>query len=236
MSETRQRFHEQLRTLEDDIQEIGGHVERLLTMALQGLSEGDVAVCDEVVKGDDEVDRRYLDVEQRIFCLFALQTPVASDLRLLTALLHINLHLERIADQAVNLAKITCVAHGLPRNAQVLRGLEEMGERSLEMVGTAMRALARRDLALAHSLATLDDAVDELNRGMLKRVMAAAGDPGMLEWGIRMYVVARQIERIGDNAVDIGEQVAFIVSGQFQEFTDASHPELEHPELLTADG
>ena len=232
MGEARQRFHEQLRTLEDDIQELGGQVGRLLTMALQGLSKGDVAVCDEVVRGDDEVDRRYLDIEQRIFSLFALQTPVARDLRLLTALLHINLHLERIADQAVNLAKITCLADGLPPNPQVLQGLGEMGTRALDMMGTAMQALARRDLELAHGLATLDDAVDELNRGMLERVLAAAGDPGMLEWGIRMYVVARQIERIGDNAVDIGEQVAFIVSGRFQEFTDASHPELEHPEPL----
>ena len=236
MGEARQRFHEQLRTLEDDIEETGGQVERLLTLALRGLSDGDVAVCEEVVTGDDEIDRRYLDVEQRIFSVFALQTPVASDLRLLTALLHINLHLERIADQAVNLAKITCLADGLPRNPQVLQGLEEMGERALAMVGTAMRALAQRDLKLAHGLATLDDAVDELNRGMLDHVLAAAANPGMLEWGVRMYVVARQIERIGDNAVDIGEQVAFVVSGQFQEFTDASHPELEHPELLTAGG
>jgi phosphate transport system protein len=234
MGEARQRFHEQLRTLEDDIQGIGGQAGRLLAMALRGLSEGDVAVCDAVVRGDDEVDRRYLDVEQRIISLFALQTPVACDLRLLTALLHINLHLERIADQAVNLAKITCLVDGLPPNPQVLQGLGEMGTRALDMLATAMQALARRDLGLAHSLATLDDAVDKLNRGMLERVLAAAGDPKMLEWGIRMYVVARQIERIGDNAVDIGEQVAFVVSGKFQEFTDASHPELEHPELLAA--
>ena len=131
MGEARQRFHEQLRTLEDDIEETGGQVERLLTLALRGLSDGDVAVCEEVVTGDDEIDRRYLDVEQRIFSLFALQTPVACDLRLLTALLHINLHLERIADQAVNLAKITCLGDGLPRNPQVLQGLEEIGsERS----------------------------------------------------------------------------------------------------------
>ena len=235
MGETRQRFHAQLRALEDDLQQTAVLVERLLSMALEGLSAGDVGVCEEVVAGDDAVDRRCLELEQRIVSLVALQTPVASDLRLLTGLLHINLHLERIADQAVNLAKITCLADGLPPNPKVLQGLEEMGERALAMVGTAMGALAGRDLALAHGLARLDDAVDALNRGMLERVLAAAGDAGMLEWGVRMYVVARQIERIGDNAVDIGEQVAFIVSGQFVEFTDASHPELEHPELLTAD-
>ena len=101
------------------------------------------------------------------------------------------------------------------------------------MVDIAMQALARRDLELALTLPELDDPVDELNRGMLKHVMVAAHNSPVLEWGIRMYVVSRQLERVGDNAVDIGEQVAFVISGRFQEFTDASHPEVEHPELLT---
>ena len=100
------------------------------------------------------------------------------------------------------------------------------------MVGTAMDALARRDVDLAQTLPELDDPIDQLNRRMMPKVLEASGDKRMLEWGIRMYVVSRQIERIGDNAVDIGEQVAFLVTGQFREFTDASHPEIEHPELL----
>jgi phosphate transport system protein len=233
MGEARRRFHEQLRGLEDDVQRIGAQAQQLLATALQGLSGGDIGICEEVVKGDDAVDELYLEVEQRILQLFALQTPVASDLRLLTGLLHINLHLERIADQAVNLAKITCLADGLPRNLEVLRRLEEMGARVVGMVDIAMQALARRDLELAPTLPELDDPVDELNRGMLKHVMVAAHNSPVLEWGIRMYVVSRQLERVGDNAVDIGEQVAFVISGRFQEFTDASHPEVEHPELLT---
>jgi phosphate transport system protein len=178
------------------------------------------------------VDRLYLDVERRILGLFALQTPVASDLRLLTALLHINLHLERIADQAVNMAKITKLAAGLPPNPTVLQHLEEMGALALGMVGAAMAALTRRDLELARKLPELDDPIDRLNRGMLGQVLGVSEDKQRLEWGIRMYVVSRQLERVGDNAVDIGEQVAFLVTGEFREFTDASHPEIEHPELL----
>ncbi len=158
--------------------------------------------------------------------------PVASDLRLLTALLHINLHLERVADQAVNVAKITKLADGLPPNPKVLQHLEEMGAIALRMVGAAMNALARRDLELARKLPEMDDPIDRLNRGMLQQVLETRDDKQMLEWGIRMYVVSRQIERIGDNAVDIGEQVAFLVTGEFREFTNASHPEIEHPELL----
>jgi phosphate transport system protein len=147
------------------------------------------------------VDRLYLDVERRILSLFALQTPVASDLRLLTALLHVNLHLERIADQAVNLAKITCLVEGLPQPPGMLRGLQDMGRLALGMVSTAMDALARRDLELARRLPELDDPIDELNRGMLPQVLDTSDDKPVLEWGVRMYVVSRQLERIGDNAV-----------------------------------
>jgi phosphate transport system protein len=236
VGEVRRRFHEELRALESEVQRIGVQARLLLEKALQALTHRDLAVCDAVISGDDEVDELYLDVERRILGLFALQTPVASDLRLLTALLHINLHLERIADQAVNMAKITKLADGLPQSPKVLQHLGEMGALALGMVGAAMAALARRDLELAHELPRMDDPIDRLNRGMLQQVLEVSEDKQMLEWGIRMYVVSRQIERIGDNAVDIGEQVAFLVTGEFREFTDASHPEIEHPELLERGG
>jgi phosphate transport system protein len=236
MHEVRRHFDEELRALEGEVQRTGTQAQLLLERALQALAHSDPAICDEVIRGDDEVDQLYLDVERQILGLFALQTPVASDLRLLTALLHINLHLERIADQAVNIAKITKLAHGLPPNPTVLQHLEEMGALALRMVGAAMAALARRDLELARSLPELDDPLDRLNRGMLGQVLAVSDDQRMLEWGIRMYVVSRQLERVGDNAVDIGEQVAFLVTGKFREFTDASHPEIEHPELLEGGG
>jgi phosphate transport system protein len=221
-----------LRALEGEVQQTGAQAQLLLEQALQALTRRDLAVCEAVIRGDDEVDRLYLDVERRILDLFALQTPVAADLRLLTALLHIDLHLERVADQAVNMAKITKLADGLPQSPTMLQHLEEMGALALRMVGAAMAALARRDLELAQRLPGMDDPIDRLNRAMLQQVLAVSDDKQRLEWGIRMYVVSRQLERIGDNAVDIGEQVAFLVTGEFREFTDASHPEIEHPELL----
>jgi phosphate transport system protein len=220
MREVRRRFHEELRALEGEVQRTGIQARLLLERALQALARGDPAVCDEVIRGDDEVDQLYLDAERRILGLLALQSPVASDLRLLTALLHINLHLERIADQAVNMAKITKLADGLPPMPTVPQHLGEMGALALGMVGAAMAALARRDLELARKLPELDEPIDRLNRGMLQQVLAVSEDKQRLEWGIRMYVVSRQIERIGDNAVDIGEQVAFLVTGEFREFTE----------------
>jgi phosphate transport system protein len=236
MSEVRRRFHDEQRDLEVAIQRTGAEAQRLFEQALGALASGDVAVCDQVIRGDDVVDKLYLDVEHRILNLFALQTPVASDLRLLTVLLHVNLHLERVADQAVNLAKIAQLAARLPRNPRILLQLQEMGETAAQMLATAMVALARRDLDLARRLPEMDEPIDLLNRGMLQEVLDGCEDKGMLEWGIRMHLVSRQIERIGDNAVDIGEQVAFLVTGEFREFTDASHPEIEHPELLESGG
>ena len=229
MREARHHFHDAMRSLEDEVQKMGSATQRQLDRALKALISGDIKECDAVVAGDDLIDGMYLDVERRILDLFALQTPVASDLRLLTSLLHINLHLERIADMAVNLAKITKLADGLPRNPKVLEHLEEMGGIALRMVGAAMDAFGRRDIDLCRKLPEMDDPLDRLNRGMLEAVLETAGDRRSLEWGIRMHVVSRQIERVGDHAVDIGEQVAFLVTGVFEEFTDASHPEVEHP-------
>ena len=139
MVEIRQRFHEELRTLEGEVQQTGAQARLLLEQALGALPGGDLERCETVIKGDDEVDALYLEVERRILHLFALQTPVASDLRLLTALLHINLHLERIGDQAVNLAKITMAADGLPQNPTVLQDLEEMGRPPLAWWGRRWR-------------------------------------------------------------------------------------------------
>jgi len=229
MTEIRRRFHQELHALEEVVQRTGVQARLLLEQALGALARGDTASCAEVIAGDDQVDELYLDAERRILHLFALQTPVASDLRLLTALLHINLHLERVGDQAVNIAKIVRLVDGLPPNPGVLEDLREMGAIAVGMLATAMDALARRDLELARRLPELDDPIDRLNRGMLQAVLEGSDDRRMLEWGIRMHVVSRQIERVGDNAVDIGEQVAFLVTGEFREFTDASHPAVAHP-------
>jgi phosphate transport system protein len=226
MPEVRRHFHEELRALEDRVQRMGVAAQNQFAGALQALIDDDASRCDKVIADDDIVDDLYLKIERGMLDMFALQTPVASDLRLLTALLHINLHLERIGDMAVNIAKIVKLADGLPRSPTVLRHLDEMGGIALRMVSAAMDAFARRDVELCKQLPEMDDPIDRLNRGMLAEILAIGDDKRMLEWGIRMHVVSRQIERVGDHAVDIGEQVAFLVTGQFQEFTDASHPEV----------
>ena len=225
MVEVRKRFHEELEALESEVIELGLLAAESVRLAVDALVRRDTGQIQRVIEGDDEIDRRYLDVERRILDLLATQNPVATDLRLISALIHINLHLERVGDQAVNIAKMSHVTAELPPDESILVRLQEMGDIVVRMMRTAIDAFSRRDLELCQRLPVMDDPVDDLNRGMYRQVVQLAGDPARLEWGIRMNVVARQLERVGDNAVDIGEQVAFLLTGEFREFTDASHPD-----------
>lgn len=221
----RRHFHQELETLELDVLALGELAEQALAAAMDALESRDTAAIATVVAGDDEIDKRYLDIERRWLELLALQTPVASDLRLLSAIIHINLHLERIGDMAVNIAKIAGVTRQLPGNTTILTHLREMADVVRPMIRSSLDAFGRRDLALAQSLPAMDDPVDRLNRNMYREVADCAGEPDMLEWAIRMMVVSRQLERVGDHAVDIAEQVAFLLTGEFQEFSDASTEE-----------
>jgi phosphate transport system protein len=224
MLETRKRFHDELAALETELQRLGERARTALDRAVDALVRKDGGLADDVIAGDDAVDADYLDIEERILGLLATQTPVASDLRLISAIMHMNLHLERVGDLAVNVAKISKATIDLPANPTVLSHLQEMADIATRMLRTAMDAFARRDARLAQELPLMDDPIDHLNRGMYREVLALAGDARELEWGVQMHMVARQIERVGDNAVDIGEQVAFLLTGEFREFTDASHP------------
>lgn len=229
VKQARRHFHEELHEVEGTVQEMGAAAAVMVANAVKAVTGHDETLCDKVIDSDDEVDAFYLNIEQRILDLVALQTPVASDLRLLSVLLHVNLHLERIGDMAVNMAKLAKLSVGLRRSQEVVHYLDEMGSIAVQMVNAAMDAFARRDLELCRRLPEMDDPIDRLNRGMLERILELSEDKEALEWGIRMHVVSRQLERVGDHAVDIGEQVAFLVTGEFEEFTDASHPELENP-------
>lgn len=220
---TRSHFHQELEAIELEVLAMGELAERAIDRAVEALVIADESLALRVIDGDDEIDERYLDVEHRTLQTLALQTPVASDLRLLSAMLHINLHLERIGDQAVNVAKLFLSVRGHPRSPTVLVHVQEMGDIVRPMIRTAMEAFRVRDLGLCLRLPEMDDPVDRLNLGMYREVAALAEDPAMLEWGLRMNVVARQLERVGDNAVDIAEQVGFLLTGKFREFTDASH-------------
>jgi len=219
----RVEFRQRLDQLEASLQEQGELCLRALRGAIDALETQDAELCDEVIVFDDEIDMRYHRIEKLVEETLALETPVAGDLRLVLAVLHSSIHLERIGDQSVTIAKLTKLTAELERRHDLVEGLREMGDRCHEMVKISLDAFADRDTERARSLVDLDELVDRTNRRVTDHVLEMASSPGLQEWGMRMIVVARCLERIGDNAVDIGEQTEFLVTGEFHEFTDASH-------------
>jgi phosphate transport system protein len=221
MAQLRASFQEELHDLERALDTEADLVLRSLRGAIEALVTRDVELADEVIAFDDDVDEVYLRTENAIELLLARQTPVASDLRLVLAILHSNLHLERMGDLCTTVAKLTKLSADLEADAVLLDGFREMGERAEEMIRTAVEALHRRDAELAETLLTLDELIDRSNRRVVSRLVELGS--GNLEWGLRMIVASRCLERLGDHAVDIGEQASFLATGEFREFTDASH-------------
>jgi len=215
-------FQEALDGTEATLQEEGELILRALRGALNALWEQDAELADEVIAFDDEIDAIYTGIQEHIEVLLARQTPVASDLRLVLALLHANLHLERMGDYCVTIAKLTKLASEAEPDPALVDAFTDMGARAEGMIRVALDAFAQRDLEQASSLVELDELIDRANRRVVGQVLALAADPERLEWGLRMITVSRCLERIGDHAVDIGEQVAYLVTGEFREFTDAS--------------
>ncbi len=216
---SRRAFHHDLDAIADQVRDMGALTCVALERALQAFAEQDLALCDAVIAGDDVVDERFLSIQREVLRLISRQAPVASDARLLTAAMHIALHLERIGDIAVSVAELTRLAAGLPRDPLVLGDLRAMGTTSLAMAATAVRAFVDRDGDACLRLALTDDRVDELRRAVLQRVLAIQTPTERRRWGVYMDEVARQLERAGDHAVDIAEQVWFLVTGELREFT-----------------
>jgi phosphate transport system protein len=215
---------EALDRLEAQLQEEGQRVVSAIRGAMRALEERDAELADEVIAFDDEIDTLFLAIEGSIQSLLALQTPVARDLRLLLAMIHINLLLERSADSCVTIAKLSKLVAEADPDPALVAVLIEMGERAEEMFRVALDSFSKRDLAEAESLAELDELIDRANRRFVERLVDVMAEPELREWGLRMVVVARTIERIGDRAVDVGEQTAYLLTAQVREFTDASHP------------
>jgi len=221
----RLHFQEELQRLEE--QALGGLdlVVTTLDRTLEALQHRDIELAAIVIADDDRIDGRYLEVHQGILSLLALQAPVASDLRVVAALLHVIKHVERMGDQCVNIAKLLPISGTTPPvDQEILAQIEKMGALARSEVSQSKQAFLLRDVSLAEDLVRQDEEINRLNRECFHRAVDIGTDPDQREWAMTMTMVARALERIGDNAVDIGEQVAFVVSGLFREFSDASRP------------
>jgi phosphate transport system protein len=221
--ELRHQFIEELAALEAST--LGGLdlVTMQMDRILEALEHQDVELAEMVVADDDRLDGRFLEVHQGILSLLARQAPVAGDLRLVAALLHTIKHIERMGDQCVNIAKMIPITGWEPPVDEELLGVVlRMGRQARSEVVQSKRAFADRDVALAEDLVRQDREINRDNRVVFRRAIDIGDDPDTREWAMTMVMVARAFERVGDNAVDIGEQVAFVVSGLFREFSDSS--------------
>ena len=223
--EIRINFHEELEVAEGGLMSEGTLVRRQLQSVLDSLEKRDAVLARRIVSDDDRVDDAHIATETRLMNLLALQAPVAIDLRLIRAIMHANLHLERMGDLCVNAAKFVLGGHAYPPDSPMVIRLREMGVRAGEMLDIALAAFASRDVDLAETLPVKDNAIDRLNRGMLDDLKQYVDDEESFEWATNLVLVSRYLERFADHAVDIGEQVSYLVTGVLREFEDASHPE-----------
>jgi len=219
VGDTRVHFQQEILRLEE--QALGGldMVVGLLDEALEALDHYDAELAAIVVADDDRIDGRYLEVHQGVLSLLARQAPVAGDLRIVAALLHIVKHLERIGDQCTNIAKmVPLLGHEPPTDSEIVERIRKMGAQARSQVRQARQSFALRDPALALDLSRQDDTIDAMNREIFRRAIDIGGeDADLREWAMSMVLVSRALERIGDNAVDIGEQTVFVVTGLFRE-------------------
>jgi phosphate transport system protein len=221
----RVEYQQELEQLEDSA--LGGLdlASAALERTLEAVEHQDVELAQIVVADDDRIDGRYLEVHQALITLLATQSPVATDLRLISALLHVLKNVERMGDQSVNICKmIPLSGNEPPADREMVKMIITMGRQARTLISQAKRAFKERDVDMARDLVRQDDVVDDLNRDCFRLALEIGDDADKREWAMTMLLAARAIERIGDNAVDIGEQVAFVVTGLFQEFEDASHP------------
>jgi phosphate transport system protein len=226
--EARLHYQEELQALEERALDGLDLVIQALDRAIEAVQHQDTELAQLIVAEDDVLDGRYLEIHQRLLTMIATQAPVATDLRLIAALLHVMKNMERMGDQCVNIAKmVPIVGHEPPSDEKMLKNIFTMGKQVRSLVTQVKRAFSARDVELARDLVRQDDVVDNLNKETFQIAIEIGDDHDTREWAMTMILVARALERIGDNAVDIGEQIAFVVTGLFREFQDASHPEAD---------
>jgi phosphate transport system protein len=225
MAEARLHYQDQLDELERNC--LGGLdlVIASLDRTMEAVQHQDMELAELVIADDDRIDGRYLEVHQEILTQLATQAPDATDLRLISALLHVMHSIERMGDQCVNISKvIPLTGNDAPVHDEMVDRILLMGKQGRSMLSQAKKAFEGRDVELARDLVRQDDLIDNLNKECFKIAVQVGDEADVREWAMTMMLVARALERIGDNAVDIGEQVAFVVTGLFREFEDASHP------------
>lgn len=221
MSDHNLQFHSELDLLEQRLLAIVAKAETMVEMAVNSVVLNDLNLAAQVIGMDDSIDREYFEIHQAWTTLMARFQPMGSDLRRMAVLLHLNITFERMGDQCVNISKMAQFSADLPSSDRICGIIQEMGDLVRPMLRTAIGAFVRKDLDEARLLPSMDEPVDRLNASMYKEAVDVSEDKGVLEWATKMLLVARALERIGDQAVDFGEQTAYLITGERAGFNEA---------------
>lgn len=222
---TSRDFEAELRELRAHALAMGARCERSLQLALEAFWEGSGKLAGEVLELDRHIDRDEMDIDALVLRILALRQPVAYDLRFLTAALKLVTDLERVGDEAVNIAERAKEGAGVARD-EVRDDLRVMGEKAQEMLRAALEAFVEGDADKAKTVIDRDDAVDTLYGGILRAMMAYMGEHAdEIPGAVRVIKVAKYVERIADHATNIAEEVIFMVKGE-----DVRHLRSHRPE------
>jgi phosphate transport system protein len=220
-TEHRTWFRDELKRLEDQV--LGGLdlVVSQLDRAIEAINYQDVELAAMVAADDRRIDGRYIEVHQGVLSLLGRQALFLDDLRLAAALLHSIRCIERMGDQCANMAKLVPLSgYEAPKDPQILEMIERMGIAVRQEILQTRDAFQTRHVSLARDLVRQDVEVNRLNRDIFQRAVDAGDDPEVREWAMFMVLVARCLERIGDNTVDIAEQTMFVVTGLYRELDE----------------
>ena len=216
---TRQSFHEGLKQLNEEILRMGSLVVEAVDLSTQALLKGDRALANSVIAGDDDINELNLKIEGQCLALQAQQQPVAKDLRLLHTCLLMSLHLERVGDLAVNIAKIAKRLERGEGSEPYMDLLRKMSAQALEVLRRGIKAFADRDTEAAKSLEALDEPIDDMYKQILSRLLHPKGEEeaaASTEWATHIALASRYIERIADQVVDMGARIDFLVTGHLE--------------------
>jgi len=207
-------FHRELEKLKKRILSLGAMVEKRVYMATKSIENKDSNLADKIINSDYEIDEMEVDIEEECLKILALYQPVAVDLRFITAVIKINNDLERIADEAVNIARgVKYIAKGKKLHFDF--DFYSMAEKTEAMLKKSLDALVNLDVDLAFKVCILDDEVDKINAEAHRIVKDAIKDnPDHVESFINLLLISRHLERIADHATNIAEEVIYLIEGE----------------------
>jgi phosphate transport system protein len=209
-----QKFEHELTAIKQRLLEMGAQAERMVVWASDALLKRDRAIVAKVMEAEQALDRFQIEIDGEAIRLITIYTPTAKDLRFLLMVVRINTELERIGDQAVNNSEYVKMFLSDPPPT-TLDDLSRMTEITCEMVRGALHALAHEDLTMAQHVATLDDQVDALDRQTFSDLLLeGSDDPDLVKRSMSLVLFARSLERIADHAVNICEEVVYLVKGE----------------------